>query len=141
MFKFIIKDSWVMLSHLFDSFIGDFEKVYVQCLNSAVRLYFAVLVCLSFSWDQHYSFSALNIVDSLFLVFTPIAPCVFEQVLPNLSSFDQFNVSSSLRNLVKPKKSEKQLQSFVWKLIAKPGGIFGCVFLRKCSSAVFYLQT
>ena len=34
-------------------------------------------------------------------------PCQFEQVLPNLSSFDQSTVSSSLRNLVKLKKSEK----------------------------------
>ena len=49
--------------------------------------------------------NTLNIVDSPILVFIPIAPCQFEKVLPNLSSFDQSTVSSSLRNLLKPTKS------------------------------------
>ena len=77
-------------------FAGDFEQVYV----------FAVLVCSSFSWGQHYSVLALNIVDSPTLVFIPIVSGQFEQALPNLSSFDQSTISSSLRKLVKPKKSE-----------------------------------
>ena len=56
-----------------------------------------------------------------YLVFIPIVPCQYEQVLPNLSSFDQPTVSSSLRKLAKPKKSEKHSRSFVWKLISKRG--------------------
>ena len=28
--------------------VGDFEQVYVQCVKSAARLYFAVLLCSSF---------------------------------------------------------------------------------------------
>ena len=28
--------------------VGDFEQVYAQCVKSAARLTFAVLVCLSF---------------------------------------------------------------------------------------------
>ena len=43
------------------------------------------------------------------------------KVLPNLSSFDQSTVSSSLRKFVKPKKSEKHSQSSVSKIISKPG--------------------
>ena len=75
------------LSCLFDSFVDHFEQVYTQRIKSAVRLYFVVLVCLSFSWGQHYSVLALNIVDSPTLVFIPILPYQFEQVLPNLSTF------------------------------------------------------
>ena len=69
-------------------------------------------------------------VGSLILVFILIAPYQFEQVLPNLSSFDQSIVSSSLRNLIKLKKSEKHSRSFVWKLISKPGCVF-CVNKNK----------
>ena len=76
-------------------FVGDFEQVYVK---PVARLYFAVLVCSSFSWGQHYSVLALNIVDSPILVFILIVPGQFEQVLPNLSSFDQPTASSSLKN-------------------------------------------
>ena len=36
LFRFIIEDYWVML---FDSFVGDFEQVYVQCVKSAVLNY------------------------------------------------------------------------------------------------------
>ena len=122
MFRFIIKDSWVMPSRVSLPFVGDFEQVYVQCVKSAARLYFAVLVCSSFSWGQHYSVLALNIVDSPTLVFIPIesGQIYSEQVLPNLSSFDQSTISSSLRKFFKPKKSERHSRSFVWKLISKP---------------------
>ena len=65
--------------------------VFVQCGKSVVSLYSIVLVCLSFSWGRYYSVSVLNIVDSPILVFIRIVPCQFEQVLPNLSSFDQTN--------------------------------------------------
>ena len=73
---------------------------------------------------------ALNIVDSPILVFILIAPGQFEQVQPNLSSFDQSTVSSSLRKLVKPRKSKRHSRSFVWKLIFKPSCVlfvFICV--------------
>ena len=93
-------------------FVGDFDQVYVQCVKSAIRLYFAVLVCLSFSWDQHYYVLALNIVDSPISVFIPSVSGQFEQALPNLSSFDQSTVSSSLRKLVKPKKSERHSRNW-----------------------------
>ena len=63
---------------------------------------------------------SLNIVDSPTLVFILIVPGQFEQVLPNLSSFDQSTVSSSLRKLVKLKKSKRHSRSFVWKLIFEP---------------------
>ena len=78
------------------------------------------MVFLSFSWGQRYSVLALNIVDSPILVFIPIVSGQFEQALPNLSSFNQSTVSSSLRKLVKPKKSERHSRGFVWKLISKP---------------------
>ena len=113
-------------------FVGDFEQVYVQCVKSAARLYFAVLVCSSFSWGQHYSVLALNIVDSPILVFIPIVSGQFEQALPNLSSFNQSTVSSSLRKLVKPKKSEKHSRSFAWKLISKPSYIDFIIYLDTC---------
>ena len=96
-------------------FVGDFEQVYVQCVKSAARLYFAVLVCSRFSRGQHYSVLALNIVDSPTLVFIPIVTSQFEQVLPNLSSFDRSTISSSLRKLVKAKKSERHSRSFFLK--------------------------
>ena len=108
MFRFIIKDSWVVPSHVSLLFVGDFEQVYVHCVKSAARHYFAVLVCSSFFWRQNYSVLALNIVDSPILVFVPIASGQCEQALLNLSSFDQSTVSLSLRKLVKPKKSENQ---------------------------------
>ena len=98
-------------------FVGDFDQVYVQCVKSAVRLYFAVLVCLSFPWDQHYSVLALNIVASPISVFIPSVSGQFEQALP---SFDQSTFSASLRKLVKPNKSERHSRSFVWKFISKP---------------------
>ena len=120
MFRFIIKDSWVMPSRVSLPFVGDFEQVYVQCVKSAARLYFAVLVCSSFSWGQHYSVLALNIVDSPTLVFSPIVSGQFQQTLPNFKSFDQSTISSSLRKLVKLKKSERHSRSLVWKLITKP---------------------
>ena len=69
------------------------------------------LTLFNISCGQHYSVSTLNIVDSPILVFIPIVPCQFEQVLLNLSSSDQSTVSSSLRNLAKPKKLEKHSQS------------------------------
>ena len=97
-----------------------FEQVHVKWVKSAVRLCFVVLACLRSSWGQHYSVLALNTVHSPILVFTPIMHCRFEQFLPNISSFDQSTVSSSLRKLVKPKKSDKHSRSFVWKLISKP---------------------
>ena len=112
MFRFIIKDSWVMPSRVSLLFVDDFEQVYVQCVKSAARLYFAVLVCSSFSWGQHYSVLALNIVDSPILVFILIVPGQYEQVLPNLSSFDQPTASSSLKKLFKPKKSERNQRVF-----------------------------
>ena len=65
------------------------KQVYAKCIKSAIRQYFVVLVCFSFCWGQHYSVLALNIVDTSVLVFIPIVPCQFEQVLPNLSSFNQ----------------------------------------------------
>ena len=75
---------------------------------------------------------ALNIVDSPNLVFIPIVSGQFEQVLPNLISFDQSTVSSSLRKLVKPKKSEKHSRSFAWKLISKPSYIDFIIYLDTC---------
>ena len=120
MFRFIIKDSWVAPSHVSLLFVGDFEQIYVQCVKSAARHYFAVLVCSSFSWGQHYSVLALNIVDSPTLVFIPIVSGQFEQALLNLSSFDQSIIFSRLRKFVIPKKSERHSRSFVWKLISKP---------------------
>ena len=80
------------------------KQVYAKCVKSAIRQYFVVLVCFSFSWGQHYSVLALNIVDSSVLVFIPIVPSEFEQVLPNLSSFNQstflqaWENQSNLRN-------------------------------------------
>ena len=90
------------------------------------------LACLSFSWGQRYSVLALNIVDSPILVFIPIVSGQFEQALPNLSSFNQSTVSSSLRKLVKPKKSEKHSRSFAWKLISKPSYIDFIIYLDTC---------
>ena len=119
------------LSCLFDSFVGDFQQVFVQCVKSAVRLYFAVFVCLSFSWGQHYSVLALNIVDSPILVFIPIVSGQFEQALPNLSSFNQSTVSSSLRKLVKPKKSERHSRSFIWTIISKPSCVLDVFICAK----------
>ena len=84
-----------------------------------LRLYFVVLVCLGFSLGHYYSVSALNIVNSPILVFIPIVPWQFEQVVPNLSSFDQSMVSSSLRNLAKSNKLEKHSRSIIWRLISK----------------------
>ena len=52
-------------------------------VSSLPQDYFAVLVCSSFSWGQHYSVLALNIADSPTLVFISIVPGQFEQVLPN----------------------------------------------------------
>ena len=76
-------------------FVGDFEQVYAQCVKHSVL--------------------ALNIVDSPTLVFIPIesGQIYSEQVLPNLSSFDQSTISSSLRKFFKPKKSERHSRSFV----------------------------
>ena len=56
-------------------FVGDFEQVYAQCVKHSVL--------------------ALNIVDSPTLVFIPIVPGQFEQVLPNLRSFDQSTISQA----------------------------------------------
>ena len=64
-------------------FVDDFEQVYVQCVKSAARLYFAVLICSSFSGGPHHSVLVLNIVDSPTLVFISIVSGQFEQVLPN----------------------------------------------------------
>ena len=61
---------------------------------------------------QHCSALALNIVDSPTSPI-PIVSGQYEQVLPNLSSFNQSTISSSLTKLVKPKKSERHSQSFV----------------------------
>ena len=74
-------------------FVGDFEQVYAQCVKHSVL--------------------ALNIVDSPTLVFIPIVSGQFEQVLLNLSSFDQSIIFSRLRKLVIPKKSERHSRSFV----------------------------
>ena len=73
LFRFIIKDSWVMPPRVSLLFVDNFEQVYVQCVKSAAKLYFAALVCSRFSWGQHYSVLAFNIVDSPTLVFIPIA--------------------------------------------------------------------
>ena len=94
--------------------------------NSLVARFFIFMKILSLvntyyqRLDFYYYFSieralqnTLNIVDSPILVFIPIVSGQFEQVLPNLSSFDQSTVSSTMRILVKPKKSERQSQSFV----------------------------
>ena len=103
----------------------------------SVRLYFVVLVCLCFSWGQHDSVSALNIVDSSVSVFIPVLPCPFEQFLPNLSSFDQFIVSSNLKNLAKPRTLEKHSGSFVWKLIFEPGCVLVSFFWIKNEQYVY----
>ena len=120
MFRFIIKDSWVIPSPVSFLFVGDFEQLYAQYVKSAARHYVAVLVCSSFSWGQHYPVLALNIVDCPNLVFIPIVSGQFQPALPNLSSFDQSTISSNLRKFFKPKKSERHSRSFVWKLISKP---------------------
>ena len=83
------------------------------------KIIFCRFGMFEFSLRQHCFVLALNIVDSPTLVFIPIVPCQFEQVLPNLRSFDQSIVSSSHRNLAKPKKVEKHLPSFVWEPISK----------------------
>ena len=111
LFRFIIKDSSVMPSHVSLHFVGDFEQVYDQCIKSAAK---------HFSWGEHYSVLALNIVGSPTLVFILIVSGQFEQALPNISSFDQCNIFSNLRKFFKPKKSERHSRSFVWKLISKP---------------------
>ena len=85
-----------------------------------------------------FSFNSSDIVDSPILVFFPIVPCQFEQVLPNLSSFDQSIVSSSLRKLVKPKKLEKHSGSFFWKLIFKPGRVLVVFFCASKNKQYIY---
>ena len=80
MFRFIIKDSWVMPSRVSLLFVDDLEQVYAQCVKSAARLYFAVSVCSSFSWGQRYSVLALNIVDCPTLVSISIGSGQFEQI-------------------------------------------------------------
>ena len=47
--RFIIKYSLVVPFNVSLLFFCDFEQVYVQCVKSALRLNFLVLVCLSFS--------------------------------------------------------------------------------------------
>ena len=85
----------------------------MSSVSSVPQDYICSFGMLKFSWGQHCSGLALNIVDSPTLVFIPIVSGQFEQVLPNLSSFDQSTISSSLRKLVKPKKSERHSRSFV----------------------------
>ena len=135
MLRFIIDNSWVMPSRVSLLFVGDFEQVYVK---SVARLYFAVLVCSSFSWGQHYSVLALNIVDSPTLVFSPIVSGQFQQTLPNFKSFDQSTISSSLRKLVKLKKSERHSRSFVWKLITKPSCVLVVFICAKWNKQYIY---
>ena len=119
LFRFILRDAWVMPSRVSLIFVGNFEKLYLQCVKSAATLCFAVLVCSSFSWGQNYSVLSWNIVGSPTLVFIPIVSGQFEQALPNLSSLNQSTISRRLRKPVQPKKSEGHSQSFVWKLISK----------------------
>ena len=116
--------------------LNKFSQWLVQCAKSAVRLYFVVLVCLSFSWGQDYSILALNIVDSPILVFILIAPCQYEQVLPNLSNFDH---SFKPKKLSQTQKSEKYSRSFVWKLISEPGCVFGCAFCANKNKEYIYI--
>ena len=137
MFRFIIKDSWVMPSRVSLLFVDGFEQVYVQCVKSAARLYFAVLVCSSFSWGQHYSVLALSIVDSPTLVFILIVSVQFEQALPNLSSFDQSTISSRLRKLVKPKKSERHLRSLFESLFPNLVAFWLCLFAQSKINSVY----
>ena len=101
MFRFAIKDSWVMPSRVSLLFVDDLEQVYAQCVKSAARLYFAVSVCSSFSWSQHYSVLALNIVDSPTLV-------LFRMCLVNLSKSCQIKVVST--NLRFPQAWENWLK-------------------------------
>ena len=118
-------------------FVGDFEQAYFQCVKSALTLYFAVLVCLSFSWGQHYSVLALNIVDSPILVFIPIVPGQFEQVLPNFSSFDQSNVSSSLRKLVKP-RNQRNIDEVLFKsLFPNLVAFWLCLFAQNKIDSIY----
>ena len=101
-------------------FIGDFEQVYVHVSS----LPYDYILQFWYAWafpEVNIIVLALNIVDSPNLLFIPIVSGQFEQVLPNVSSFDQSTVSSSLRKFVKPKKSEKHSQSSVSKIISKPG--------------------
>ena len=136
-FWIIIKDSWVMPSRVFLTLCWCFEQAYFQCVKSALTLYFAVLVCLSFSWGQHYSVLALNIVDSPILVFIPIVPGQFEQVLPNFSSFDQSNVSSSLRKLVKP-RNQRNIDEVLFKsLFPNLVAFWLCLFAQNKIDSIY----
>ena len=111
---------------------------FMSSASSLPQDYFVVLVCLSFSWGRHYSVSALNNVGSPILVFIPIALCKFEQVLPNISSFDQSTVSSSLKNLAKLKKLEKHSQSLFPNLVV----FWFCFFAQiKINSIHIYIYT
>ena len=63
----------------------------------------------------------MNIVDYPILMIILVVSYQFEEILQNLSIIDQSIVSRSLRNFVKPKKSEKAY-FLTWLR-------FGCVFV------------
>ena len=68
---------------------------------------------LFYSIFEYYSLSYLGIhSDCAWSIWA--SPAKFKQFRP-------IYVSSSLRKLVKPKKSERHSRIFVWKLISKPG--------------------
>ena len=142
MFRFAIKDSWVMPSRVSLLFVDDLEQVYAQCVKSAARLYFAVSVCSSFSWSQHYSVLALNIVDSPTLV-------LFRMCLVNLSKSCQIKVVST--NLPFPQAWENWLnprnQRIIHEVLFKSSfpnlvAFWLCLFTRnKINSTYTFIQT
>ena len=142
MFRFIIKDTWVMpfrvsLTLYTNKESRRPERAWLKyplnkSMSNVSSLPYDYILQFWYAWafpEVNIIVLALNIVDSPNLVFIPIVSGQFEQVLPNLISFDQSTVSSSLRKLVKPKKSEKHSRSFTWKLISKPSYIDFIIYL------------
>ena len=145
MFRFIIKDTWVMpfrvsLTLYTNKESRRPERAWLKyplnkSMSNVSSLPYDYILQFWYAWafpEVNIIVLALNIVDSPNLVFIPIVSGQFEQVLPNLISFDQSTVSSSLRKLVKPKKSEKHSRSFAWKLISKPSYIDFIIYLDTC---------
>ena len=108
---------------LFNSFVGDFEQVYVQCVKSALRLFCSfgmfefllrsTLFCLSFE----YCWSSYLGVHSDCALSIWVSPSKFKQLQP-------------IYHFLKPEKLSQtqeiriKFTKFVWKLISKPGCIF-----------------
>ena len=86
-------------------------------------------------WNVWISPEVNTILFQLWILLILLSWCSFQSHLVNLMKSCQIlavstNVSSSLRNLIKPKKSEKYSRSFVWKVVSKASYVL-VVLLRK----------